>query len=169
MAFECCLLAQHNEVIGVDVSKDRVDKLNAKNSPIFDPLLSEYLSRKRLSISASTDLRASLNGADFVIVSTPTNYDEETNFFDTSSVEDIIEKTRKWEPNAYVIVKSTIPVGYIDGVRSRLNTNAIAFSPEFLREGRALHDNLYPSRIVIGSKSENQEYSFNCSKSCPEN
>ena len=148
------LLAQHNEVVGVDISQDRVDALNARKSPIIDAELSKYLAEKDLNLFASTDLQASLNGADYVIVSTPTNYDEETNFFDTSSVEAVIAQVIETESNACIVVKSTIPVGFIDEVSERLDTNAVIFSPEFLREGKALYDNLYPSRIIVGEKSE---------------
>ena len=148
------LLAQHNEVIGVDISEDRVDALNARRSPIIDVELTEYLANVDLNLSASTDLRSSLAGADYVIVSTPTNYDENTNFFDTSSVEVVISEVIQGEPNACIVVKSTIPVGFVDDVRKRLKTDAVIFSPEFLREGKALYDNLYPSRIIVGEKSE---------------
>ena len=138
------LLAQHNEVIGVDISQERVDALNARKSPIIDGELSEYLAEKDLNLSASTDLLASIQGADYVIVSTPTNYDEKSNFFDTSSVEAVIAQVIKSEPSACIVVKSTIPVGFIEDVRNRLKTDAVIFSPEFLREGLALYDNLYP-------------------------
>jgi UDPglucose 6-dehydrogenase len=148
------LLAQHNEVIGVDISQERVDALNARTSPIIDAELSEYLAEKDLKLSARTDLKASVHGADYVIVSTPTNYDEKTNFFDTSSVEAVISQVIENEPRACIVVKSTIPVGFIDGVRERLETDAVIFSPEFLREGKALYDNLYPSRIIVGEHSE---------------
>ena len=148
------LLAQHNEVIGVDISQERVDSLNARKSPIIDAELSEYLAEKDLNLSASTDLSVSVEGADYVIVSTPTNYDEQTNFFDTSSVEAVIAHVIESEPSACIVVKSTIPVGFIDDVRERLDTDAVIFSPEFLREGKALYDNLYPSRIIVGEKSE---------------
>ena len=148
------LLAQHNEVIGVDISRERVDMLNARESPIIDAELSEFLAEKDLNLSASADLNVSVNGADYVIVSTPTNYDEKTNFFDTSSVETVIAQVIENEPSACIVVKSTIPVGFIEDVSERLNTNAVIFSPEFLREGKALHDNLHPSRIIVGEKSE---------------
>jgi len=148
------LLAQHNEVIGVDISQERVDTLNARKSPIVDAELSEYLAEKDLKLSASTDLKASLHKADYVIVSTPTNYDEIANFFDTSSVEVVISEVIENEPSACIVVKSTIPVGFIEDVRERLNTEAVIFSPEFLREGKALYDNLNPSRIIVGEKSE---------------
>lgn len=148
------LLAQHNEVIGVDISQERVDALNVRRSPIIDAELSEYLAKKDLNLSASTDLKASVSGADYVVVSTPTNYDEKTNFFDTSSVEAVISQVIESEPSACIVVKSTIPVGFIDDVRERLDTDAVIFSPEFLREGKALYDNLYPSRIIVGEKSD---------------
>ena len=148
------LLAQHNEVIGVDISQERVDMLNARKSPIIDAELSDYFSKRGLNLSASIDLKGSIIGADYVIVSTPTNYDEKTNFFDTSSVEAVIAQVLANEPDACIVVKSTIPVGFIDEVRERLHTGSVIFSPEFLREGKALHDNLYPSRIIVGEKSE---------------
>ena len=148
------LLAQHNEVIGVDISQERVDALNARQSPIFDTELSEYLVEKDLNLTASTDLLASLPGVDYVIVSTPTNYDEATNFFDTSSVEAVIAEVIENELSACIVVKSTIPVGFIEDVRERFDTDAVIFSPEFLREGKALYDNLYPSRIIVGEKSD---------------
>ena len=151
------VLAQHNEVIGVDVSQERVDALNARQSPIIDAELSEYLAEHDLDLTASTDLKASVAGADYVIVSTPTNYDEKTNFFDTSSVEEVIAQVIESEPSASIIVKSTIPVGFIEDVSERFKTNAVIFSPEFLREGRALYDNLYPSRIIVGDKSQRAE------------
>ncbi|MDC0490893.1 nucleotide sugar dehydrogenase [Paracoccaceae bacterium] len=151
------LLAQHNEVVGVDISQERVDALNARKCPIIDAELSEYLTEKDLNLSASTDLKASLTGADFVIVSTPTNYDETTNFFDTSVVEAVIAQVIESEPTACIVLKSTIPVGFMDDVRERLKTDAVIFSPEFLREGKALYDNLYPSRIIVGEKSERAE------------
>ena len=148
------LLAQHNEVIGVDISQERVDALNARKSPIIDAELSKYLDEEDLNLSASTDLNTSVKGADYVIVSTPTNYDEKTHFFDTSAVEAVISQVIEYESDVCIVVKSTIPVGFIEDVRERLDTDAVIFSPEFLREGRALYDNLYPSRIIVGEKSE---------------
>jgi UDPglucose 6-dehydrogenase len=148
------LLAQHNEVIGVDVMQERVDAINARKSPIIDAELSEYLAEKDLSLSASTDLIASVNGADYVIVSTPTNYDETTNFFDTLSVEAVISQVIESAPKACIVVKSTISVGFVEDVRLRFKTDAVIFSPEFLREGKALYDNLHPSRIIVGEISE---------------
>jgi UDPglucose 6-dehydrogenase len=151
------LLAQHNDVVGVDISQDRVDMLNSRQSPIIDAELSEYLTDKELSLSATTNLKNSLVGANYVIVSTPTNYDEKTNFFDTSLVEIVISKVIKYAPDVCIIVKSTIPVGFIGNVRERYKTDAVIFSPEFLREGKALYDNLYPSRIIIGEQSKRAE------------
>ena len=151
------LLAQHNEVIGVDISRDRVDALNARKSPIIDSELAEYLVDKDLNLTATTDLRAALPRADYVIVSTPTNYDETSNFFDTSSVEAVITQVIEEEPSACIVVKSTIPVGFVEDVRERLGTDAVIFSPEFLREGKAIYDNLYPSRIIVGEKSKRAE------------
>ncbi len=151
------LLAQNSEVIGVDISKERVDAVNSRQSPITDRELSKYLAEKNLQLSASMNLEKSVVGADYVIISTPTNYDDEANFFDTSSVEAVIEAVMRNEPNACIVVKSTIPVGFIDAVRSRLKTHAVIFSPEFLREGKALFDNLYPSRIIVGEKSKRAE------------
>lgn len=148
------LLAQHNEVIGVDISKERVDALNARHSPIVDAELSQFLAEKKLNLTASIDLFTSIKGADYVIVATPTNYDEKKNFFDTSSVETVIAQVIESEPNACIVVKSTIPVGFIEDVRDRYSTKSVIFSPEFLREGKALYDNLYPSRIIVGEKSE---------------
>lgn len=151
------LLAQHNEVIGVDVSQDRVNSVNARHSPIIDPEISRFLVEKNLNLTASTELDASVVGADFVIVSTPTNYDNKTNNFDTSSVEAVISEVIRFEPGACIVVKSTIPVGFIQDIRARLETDAVIFSPEFLREGKALYDNLYPSRIIVGEKSRRAE------------
>ncbi|MDC3067719.1 nucleotide sugar dehydrogenase [Paracoccaceae bacterium] len=151
------LLSQHNEVIGVDTSKENVDLLNSKKSPIYDDDISNYLANYELTISASTNLACSLKGAKYVIISTPTNYDEKTSFFDTSSVEKSIQKVINVEPGACIVIKSTVPVGFTQEIRKRLNTNAVIFSPEFLREGRALYDNLYPSRIIVGEKSKRAE------------
>lgn len=151
------LLAQHNEVIGVDISQERVHALSIRKSPIIDAELSEYLASKDLNLSASTDLEASVKDTDYVIVSTPTNYDENTNFFDTSSVEEVISRVAKYAPHACIVVKSTVPIGFTEGVRNRLGTKAVIFCPEFLREGAALYDNLYPSRIIIGENSKRAE------------
>lgn len=158
------LLAQSNEVIGVDISQERVDALNARRSPIEDAELIEYLTEKDLNLSASTDLNSSITGADYIIVCTPTNFDENTNLFDTSSVEEVITEVIKNAPSACIIVKSTVPVGFTTDLRERLKSNAIIFSPEFLREGKALYDNLYPSRIVIGEVSKRAEIFANLLK-----
>jgi len=131
--------------------------LNKRKSPILDAELSEFLKEANLDLTAQTDLPSALTGADYVIVSTPTNYDETTQFFDTSSVEMVIEQVIEHEPDACIVVKSTIPVGFIDDIREKFQTSAVVFSPEFLREGRALYDNLYPSRIIVGEQSERAE------------
>ena len=142
------LLAQNNQVIGVDLSRDRIEALKAGKLPIVDPEISAYLSTKNLNLSFSCNLKIAVKNADYVIVSTPTNYDEKTSFFDTTSVEEVISQVTDFEPKACIVVKSTVPVGFIDEVSARLKTRAVMFSPEFLREGKALHDNLYPSRII---------------------
>ncbi|MBB4611055.1 nucleotide sugar dehydrogenase [Sphingomonas yabuuchiae] len=148
------LLAQHNDVVAVDISVERVAMVNDRKSPIIDTELEEFLANRTLSLSATTDAAQALAGADFVIVATPTNYDVDTNKFNTSSVEAVIEQATIHAPNATVVVKSTIPVGFVDDVRARLKTEQVIFSPEFLREGRALYDNLHPSRIIVGERSE---------------
>ena len=147
------LLAQHNDVIGVDISKKRVDLINQRKSPIRDSELSDFLANRSLNLTASNDLEVSVLGADYVIISTPTNYDEKSNFFDTSSVKLVIEQVLLFEPKACIVIKSTVPVGFVDEARAFFGTQAIIFSPEFLREGLALHDNLFPSRIIVGEKS----------------
>jgi UDPglucose 6-dehydrogenase len=148
------LLAQHNEVVAVDISHDRVDMINARKSPIVDAELEAFLATHPLNLAATLDPQQALAGADYVIVATPTNYDVETNKFDTTSVEDVIRIASAANADATIVVKSTIPVGFVDDVRQRLNTNQVIFSPEFLREGRALYDNLHPSRIIVGERSE---------------
>ncbi len=148
------LLAQNNDVIGVDISQERVELLNNRISPIEDQYISEYLEKKNLSLTASTNLELSARGADYVVISTPTSYDDKTNFFDTSSVNIVLQKVLNCEPNSCIIIKSTLPVGYTDHLRKHYSTKSVIFSPEFLREGQALIDNLYPSRIIIGDKSE---------------
>ncbi|KTT92464.1 nucleotide sugar dehydrogenase [Sphingomonas sanguinis] len=148
------LLAQHNRVVAVDISPERVAMVNARTSPIIDAELQDFLTGRTLDLTATTDAADALSGADYVIVATPTNYDIDTNSFNTSSVEAVIALAKTHAPQATVVVKSTIPVGFIDDVRVRLLTNQVVFSPEFLREGRALHDNLHPSRIIVGEQSE---------------
>ena len=144
------LLAQNNIVTAVDVIKEKVDLLNSKKSPIVDREIEEYLSTKELNLTATLDAETAYQNADFIIISTPTNYDPAKNYFDTSSVENVIELVLKVNPQAIMIIKSTVPVGYTKSVREKYHTENILFSPEFLREGRALYDNLYPSRIIIG-------------------
>jgi UDPglucose 6-dehydrogenase len=148
------LLSQFNEVIGVDISQGRVDSLNAKKLDIIDDQMAKFLAEKELNLSATTDLSKALYKADYVIVSTPTNFDENTNCFDTSSVESVIEIIVKYNKNACVVIKSTVPIGFSDAMCEKFQTNAVIFSPEFLREGSALYDNLNPSRIIVGENSE---------------
>lgn len=148
------LLAQHNEVAAVDITAERVDMLNARKSPIVDAELEEFLATRQLNLTATVDPNQALAGADYVIVATPTNYDADTNKFDTSSVEAVIQTAIAANPDATVVIKSTIPVGFVNHVRARFNNDQIIFSPEFLREGRALHDNLHPSRIIVGERSD---------------
>ena len=148
------ILAQHHEVVAVDLNPDRVDQVNRRESPIVDALLQEYLTQHRLDLAATTDARAAYADADFVIIATPTNYDEVLNFFDTSSVDSVIELVASVNPQATIVIKSTIPVGYTETQRALFPDQEIIFSPEFLREGKALWDNLHPSRIVVGSSSE---------------
>ncbi|KQM24590.1 MULTISPECIES: nucleotide sugar dehydrogenase [unclassified Sphingomonas] len=148
------LLAQHNDVVAVDISEDRVALVNDRKSPIVDAELERFLAERALNLTATTDAAQALTGADYVIVATPTNYDVETDKFNTGSVEAVIKQAAAAAPQATIIVKSTIPVGFVDDVRQRLNAPNVVFSPEFLREGRALYDNLHPSRIIVGERSD---------------
>ncbi len=145
------LLAQHNEVVALDIDARKVEQLNAKQSPIADPEIEDYLANRPLNLIATTDRDAAYAGARFVIVATPTDYDPDTNYFNTSTVEKVIADALVMAPDALIIVKSTVPVGFTDRMRAEHGSDAIVFSPEFLREGRALYDNLHPSRIIVGN------------------
>ncbi len=151
------LLSQNNEVVALDVIPNKVDMINNRVSPIKDEYIEKYFEEKDLNLKATLDYKEAFNGAKFIIISTPTNYDENTGYFDTSSVEDIIKKVKDMGIDSTMVVKSTIPVGFIESVKEKYNVDNIMFSPEFLREGKALYDNLYPSRIIVGEKSERAE------------
>lgn len=163
------LLSQKNEVTAVDIIKEKVDMINSGISPIVDKEIEEYLKNKNLNLTATTDAESAYRDADFVIISTPTNYDPKLNFFDTSSVESVIELVTKVNPNAIMVIKSTVPVGYTEGVRQKYNCNKIMFSPEFLREGHALYDNLYPSRIIVGAPEDMAEAAHTFAKLLEDN
>ena len=150
------LLAQHNSVIAVDVVPEKTAMINARRSPVADKEIEEYLASKNLDLKASTDAEAAYSQADFVVIAVPTNYDVQKNYFDTSAVESVISLVKKCNPSAIMVVKSTVPVGFTAKVRKDLNTDNVLFSPEFLRESRALYDNLYPSRIIVGTDLEDK-------------
>ena len=151
------ILAQQNKVFAVDIIPEKVTMINAKKSPIVDKEIEEYLAEKQLDLTATTDAENAYKQSDFVIISTPTNYDEEKNYFDTSSVESVIEQVLRVNPEAVMIVKSTVPVGFTEEMRNKYDAENLMFSPEFLREGRALYDNLHPSRIIVGVPSNNEK------------
>lgn len=150
------LLAQHNTVMAVDIIQDKVDLINAKKSPIQDDYIEKYLAEKDLDLTATLDAEAAYKDAEFVIIAAPTNYDSKKNFFDTSAVESVIKLVMKYNPNAIMVIKSTIPVGYTKHIREKTGSRNIIFSPEFLRESKALYDNLYPSRIIVGTDMEDE-------------
>ena len=150
------LLAQHNEVVAVDIAPERVELINDKKSPIQDDYIEDYLANKELNLLATLDAEAGYKDADFVVIAAPTNYDSVKNFFDTSAVEDVISKVMQYNSKAIMVIKSTIPVGYTESIRQKTGCDNIIFSPEFLRESKALYDNLYPSRIIVGYKQDDE-------------
>ena len=151
------LLSQHHEVVAIDIVPEKVDLINNKKSPIQDDYIEEYLASHKLNLKATLDVEMAYKDADFVVIAAPTNYDSQRNFFDTSAVEAVIEQVLRFNPNAFMVIKSTIPVGYTISVRERFHTKRILFSPEFLRESKALYDNLYPSRIIVGTDLSDPE------------
>jgi len=151
------LLAQHNEVIALNRTQEKADMINDNKSHIVDAEIQDYLTTRNLNLRATTDSDAAYKNAEYVIIATPTNYDENKNYFDTSSIEEVISNVLSTNPHTVMVIKSTVPVGYTEKVKEMFNTDNIIFSPEFLREGKALYDNLYPSRIVVGEKSERAE------------
>ena len=158
------LLSQKNEVVALDVIPEKIEKINNRISPIQDEYIEKYFAEKELNLKATLDYKEAFNDAEYIIISTPTNYDPEKNYFDTSSIEDIIDKVKSLGINATMVVKSTVPVGFTKSMKEKYGIDNIIFSPEFLREGKALYDNLYPSRIIVGEKSERAEIFANLLK-----
>ena len=150
------LLSQHNHVTAVDIIPEKVELINNRKSPIRDEYIEKYLAEKELDLTATLDAKTAYSDAEFVVIAAPTNYDPQKNYFDTSAVETVIELVMQYNPNAYMVIKSTIPVGYTKQVRKKYNTDKILFSPEFLRESKALYDNLYPSRIIVGTDEKDE-------------
>ena len=148
------LLSQHHQVTAVDIVPEKVELINNKKSPIQDDYIEKYLAEKELNLVATLDAEAAYKDADFVVIAAPTNYDSKKNFFDTSAVEAVIKLVMQYNPNAIMVIKSTIPVGYTASIREKMGSKNIIFSPEFLRESKALYDNLYPSRIIVGTDME---------------
>ena len=149
------LLSQHHEVMAVDIISEKVKLINQRKSPIQDEYIEKYLAEKELNLTATLDAEAAYKDADFVVIAAPTNYDSKKNFFDTSAVEAVIKLVIQYNPDAIMVIKSTIPVGYTASIREKFHCDNIIFSPEFLRESKALYDNLYPSRIIVGTDVEN--------------